>query len=207
MDFIKFISGLNILLQAIVVLMFVVIFAGVFFYLNVQYKKMNQRKDDFHVTLLKALDVGSVNSIDDIFNLYKGINGYDLPNDRYRSSINNLLRSFIVKLHQVPGDFKPDAIKKWKEIITEYIKKNDELSPFSNLPDAERNIMNDLLIFLEDDKKDNAKTKLKELAGYVQSKNERIIDLEKKYKSSSITAYVGIILTVLIGIISFVMSL
>lgn len=203
-----FFQGFNIFLQIILILLLGGYIAGIFFLLNLGYKRKIKKREEFHRTLYVALKRNSIDSIDDIFNLYKGINNLNLPNDRYRSELNKLLLSFIVKLY---GFFEEDNIKdeviiKWKNNLAGYIKKNEEVSPFSNLPDAERNIMNDILTFLEVDNKTGVKTKTKELAGYIQSKSERIMDLERKNKVSTITAVIGLVLTVIFGILSLVLK-
>jgi hypothetical protein len=203
-EFIDFFKGLNLFLQFIVVLMLGFYIAFVIFLMNLTYKKNIKRKEEFYKTLFSALNRNSIDSIDDIFNIYKGINDLNLPNDRYRSDLNKLLRSFIVKMHNSVDEkaFDTEMFNKWKVQMTDYIKKNEEVSPFSNLPDAERNIMNDIISYLDVNNHEAVKTKSRELAGYIQSKSERIVDLEKKNRFATIISAVGIILTIIFGILS-----
>jgi hypothetical protein len=203
-EFIDFFKGLNLFLQFIVVLMLGFYIAFVIFLMNLTYKKNIKRKEEFYKTLFSALNRNSIDSIDDIFNIYKGINDLNLPNDRYRSDLNKLLRSFIVKMHNSVDEkaFDTEMFNKWKVQMTDYIKKNEEVSPFSNLPDAERNIMNDIISYLDVNNPEAVKTKSRELAGYIQSKSERIVDLEKKNRFATIISAVGIILTIIFGILS-----
>jgi hypothetical protein len=207
MELLEFLQGLNIFFQLLIALAFGLYLVGFYFLLSTKYKRIQKRKEDFYNKLNEGLKIGTITSMEDIFNIYKGINDYNLPNDRYRNNINTLLRAFIVKLHDNSDQkHKDEDLLKWKNTISDYIKQNEEASPFADLPDAERNIMNDILMYLENDNKVGIKSKTKELAAYIQSKSERITDLEKKYKSSNITAVVGIILTIIFGIASIVIS-
>lgn len=203
MELFEFFKGVNFFMQIMIVLIFGLYLVVLYIFLNYKFKRMIKRKEDFHDKLTKALQMGTIESIDDIFNLYKGINDYNSPNDRYRNSVNTLLRSYIVGILDLPNEqVNQEEVKTWKETISNYIKINEEESPFSNLPDAERNIVNDILMYLNTGNNTGVKTKIKEISVHIQSKSEKIIDLEKKYKTSGITAVIGLILTVLFGIAS-----
>ncbi|SCM88437.1 hypothetical protein [Bacillus mycoides] len=174
---------------------------------NIRTKKqtIKKEKDNFYEILINGLEMQTINTIEDIYNIYKGINDFDLENENYRYNLNKLLRKFLVKLYsEEMKDIKPEQIKEWKIKIDGFIKKNEELSPFSELPPAERGMMNDIISFLDKSDNESIRRKLIELAGVIQVRKEELDKIENLNKWSIPLAIVGLLLTIIFGIASLI---
>ncbi|MFJ7681148.1 hypothetical protein [Peribacillus butanolivorans] len=168
-------------------------------------KRKIKRTNDFFNVINIAFDTGTLNTIEDIYNLYKGLNNYDLESDIYRPNINKLLRQYLYRLQSKKfNDTDEIKIKERKEKIDELIKKNEKLSPFSELPQAEKNIMNDLFSYAEKNDVDSLKRKMFELSNAIQIRKEEFDKVEKQNKWSIPLAVVGLILTIVFGILSLI---
>ncbi len=68
--------------------------------------------------------------------------------------LSTLLRRFLVELHSKKYEsLKIEQIHEWKEKIDDFIRHNEQLSPFSELPEAEKGMINDILSFAENKRK------------------------------------------------------
>ncbi|HDR7866524.1 TPA: hypothetical protein QCY24_000132 [Bacillus wiedmannii] len=171
--------------------------------------KENQIKDKeidkFFTVLVQGLKLGTINNLNDIYNIYKGINDLELINENYRHSLNKSLRKFLVKLQAGQfEDVKEEQIRDWKSKMDEFIKRNEELSPFSELPQAERNIMNDMLAYLDKNDNESIQRKIMELSNSIQIRQEQLDKIEKQNKWSIPLAIIGLILTIFFGIASLI---
>ncbi|PDY05747.1 hypothetical protein COM66_10915 [Bacillus cereus] len=175
-------------------------------YRNIQETKIKDKEvDKFSDVLLKGLRLGTINNLDDVYNIYKGINDLELVNENYRYSLNKSLRKFLVKIQTEEfEEIKEEQIKEWKNKVDEFIKKNEELSPFSELPQAERNIMNDILAYLEKNDNDSIRRKIMELSNSIQIRKEQIDKIDKQNKWSVPLAVIGLVLTIFFGIASLI---
>lgn len=172
---------------------------------NREIKRKEKEVDKFSYVLLQGLRLGTINNLDDVYNIYKGINDYELVNENYRYSLNKSLRKFLVKIQMKElGEMKEEQIKDWKNKVDEFIKKNEELSPFSELPQAERNIMNDILAYLDKNDTDSIRRKIMELSNSIQIRKEQIDKIDKLNKWSVPLAVIGLVLTILFGIASLI---
>lgn len=167
-------------------------------------EKKKEEKRSFHKTLVAGLKSGAVSSIDDIINVYKGVTGIHVDDVSYRYGLSRQLRKFLVDL--VSGDLDPDlddqAIVQWKEKITEFIKTNEEISPYADLPSAERSVLSDVAAFLEKNDKDSAKRKLAELGGMIQARHDDIQKIQNVNKYSVPLSVIGMILTITFGLLA-----
>ncbi|MCU5695514.1 hypothetical protein OCB06_19145 [Bacillus cereus] len=172
---------------------------------NREAKIKSKEVDKFSNVLLQGLKLGTINNLDDVYNIYKGINDYELVNENYRYSLNKSLRKFLVKIQTEEfEDIEEEDIKKWKSKVDEFIKKNEELSPFSELPQAERNIMNDILAYLDKNDNESIRRKIMELSNSIQIRKEQIDKIDKQNKWSVPLAVIGLVLTIFFGIASLI---
>ncbi|MDA1795692.1 hypothetical protein [Bacillus cereus group sp. BY8-1LC] len=172
---------------------------------NREAKIKSKEVDKFSNVLLQGLKLGTINNLDDVYNIYKGINDYELVNENYRYSLNKSLRKFLVKIQTEEfEDIEEEDIKRWKSKVDEFIKKNEELSPFSELPQAERNIMNDILAYLDKNDNESIRRKIMELSNSIQIRKEQIDKIDKQNKWSVPLAVIGLVLTIFFGIASLI---
>ncbi|MCI3918978.1 hypothetical protein MO973_01885 [Paenibacillus sp. TRM 82003] len=158
----------------------------------------------FEEALLKALKLDSIRDIIDINNLYIGV-GITNEMSKQEYALTSLLRAFLVKL--LSGKFEASAQEtlEWKNKITEIILKYEEISPNEELPQPEKSILNDLSSYLDLNDHVSAKRKLAELNGIIKTRKDHLNKLEKSNKISNIVAVIGIILTIVFGILSIVL--
>jgi len=171
-------------------------------------KKVIKKKEKFFESLFQGLKSNIINSISDIENIYQGITNLSSESSNYDYSMLQWLKEFLVKvmLKDFDEDLSNDTYNELKDKTTIFIKEYEESSPFSNLPEREKNLFNDLLLYLNSDKINNehVKTKLKELNSIFQTKVNTLDKLERINKWSVPLSIIGLILTILFGIVSII---
>lgn len=160
----------------------------------------------FEMTLLNSLKIDSIIHIKDIQNLYLGL-GITNELNRQEYSITTLLRGFLVNLLSGKFEATEHQVVDWKNKITEIINKIEELLPNEELPQPEKSILNDIDSYLELNDLMSIKRKLGELSGIIKTRKDHLIKLEKSNKISNIVAVVGIILTIIFGVLSIILPL
>lgn len=191
--------------MAILITVFTVAYSySVTYLLRRRREKRKEEKRNFHRTLLAGLKSRAVSDIEDIINLYKGVTGIHADDASYRYDLSRQLREFLVDL--VSGDLDngldDQAVVEWKNKITDFIKTNEETSPYSDLPPAERNVLNDMSIFLQKDDKESARQKLSELGGMIQARYDDILKLKRVNKYAVPLAAIGMVLTITFGLLA-----
>ncbi|QFQ28488.1 hypothetical protein [Bacillus thuringiensis] len=157
----------------------------------------------FYNSLIKGFTLNTIHTIEDVNNIYRGININKLENKKYMYDLSTLLRKFLVELHSKKYEgLKIEQIHEWKEKIDNFIRHNEQLSPFSELPEAEKGMINDILSFAENKENEEIKRKIKELSRLIQVRKEEIDKIERSNKWSMPMGIVGIILTIIFGIAS-----
>lgn len=186
----------------------------------------SDREPEFSKTLLEAIELDTVRDLEDVIQIYKGVFNLDSENLSHKRELSNLLRKFLLKM--IKNDFHDrvryslnsnyeDEKKKslninvveWKSNILDFIRKNDELAPYSNLPENERTILIDLNAFAEKGDHDAILRKVNELANMLKGKNVHLKEndkyvekLEKMNRWSVPMAAIGLVLTIFFGVIS-----
>ncbi len=180
----------------------IILYAFVIFYIsayiifvrNFIIRKSNSReskKHKFFTTLERGLENGWIETPNDILNIYKGIY-FDL--DEY--NLSTLLREFLVELLSKNKFSNKNNGYTWKQKLTEFIQKFEAIAPYAGLPPTERNLLNDILTFIEKNDIESAKKKLIELAGMIQARHEDLNRISTMNKWALILSGVGLILTI-----------
>lgn len=171
-------------------------------------KKVINKKEKFFESLFQGLKSNIINSISDIENIYQGITDLSSESSNYDYNMLQWLKEFLVKLmlKDFDEDLSNDTYNELKDKTTIFIKEYEESSPFSNLPEREKNLFNDLLLYLNSDKINNehVKTKLKELNSIFQTKVNTLDKLERINKWSVPLSITGLILTIVFGLLSII---
>jgi len=168
--------------------------------------EMKQEKQEFFNALKEGLKSGSITTIDDVVDIYKGLSGLGAEDLDYRYGLSRELREFLVelvskKLDKFLGD---ELIRSWKEKISDFIKRNEEVSPYSDLPAAERNILSDISTFLEKNDIESVKRKTLELAGMIQARYDDLNKVRNLNKWMTPITIIGIILNIIFGILALI---
>lgn len=193
------------------------LYIGSFFLLIRLKKEKEARRGNrkaFYRVLKSGLKANTINSLSDVVNLYRGVSGESLEDLSYHRDLGILLREFLVDLvsrkfvngkddSDLKIDFDDDKlISDWKSRIDTYINKIDGISPYADLPDAERNLLNDISSSIDVDQAKRINSKLLELAGLIKSKNNDLIYSKKVNRWTVPLTVIGVVLTLFFGVIA-----
>lgn len=149
----------------------------------------------------KGMLNGTIESIEDLINVYKGINELGADDITYRAGLSKFLRAYLAKIVS-SDELTTDQIKELKEKVNAFLKKIDEESPYVDLPAAERNLIIDIQKFITVGDKNSAYTKLEDLAGLIEVRQDGLVRLQNSNKWSIPLAVIGLVLTVVFGVVS-----
>jgi len=177
-----------------------------YFIIRRKRKRRIERKQKFFKALIEGLKTGSITTIDDVVNIYKGVAGLSSEDLDYRYGLSKQLREFLVEIvsKRVDNSLDNEQIVYWKQKISEFIKKNEEISPYADLPTAERNILSDISVFIEKNDPESIKRKMLELAGMIQARNDDLIRVRNINKWAVPLSIIGLVLTIIFGILTLV---
>lgn len=161
-------------------------------------------KQGFFNALKEGFKSGAITRIDDVVDLYKGISGLGAEDLDYRYGLSRRLREFLVELvsKKLDEPLDDEIIRGWKEKISDFIKRIEEVSPYSDLPAAERNILSDISTFLEKNDIESVKRKTLELAGMIQARHDDLNKVRNINKWITPLSIIGVILTIIFGILA-----
>lgn len=177
------------------------------FYYSVVIKtqeKRAKRKQEFFNALKEGFKTSSLTTIDDIVDIYKGVSGSGTDDFDYRYGLSRQLREFLVELisKKMDESLGDETIRDWKVKLSEFIKKNEEMSPYADLPPTERNILNDMTTFIDKNDMESLKRKTSELSGIIQAKHDDLNKVRNLNKWTVPLSIIGLVLTVIFGILA-----
>lgn len=164
-------------------------------------ERRKKREFEQQEAISKGLLNGAIESIDDLINVYKGINGLSADDISYRAGLGKFLREYLAKLVS-SDDLSQDQIKELKGKVNSFLKKIDEESPFADLPAAERNLIIDVQRFVGVGDNASAFRKLEDLAGLIEVRQDGFEKLQNSNKWSIPLAVIGLVLTIVFGVAS-----
>mgnify|MGYP007084773311 FL=1 len=142
----------------------------------------------------EGLRTSSIETLDDVVNIYKGVAGLGSEELDYRYGLSGQLREFLVAVVSKKGNDSLDdkAIIDWKKKISEFIKKNEEISPYEDLPASERSILNDISAYLEKDDRESVGRKMVELSGMIKARNYDLMRIRNVNKFAIPLSVIGV---------------
>lgn len=147
----------------------------------------------FHSELLQTFD--------DVANVYKGIFGLSGDDQTYKAQLSKELRKYLA--HVVSNATLAKELRVTvKEKVANLIETIEEESPYAELPIAERNLFSDITKFVDLGDNQSALEKLKDLAGLVEVRQELLTKMEVSNKWAIPLAAIGLILTIIFGLVS-----
>jgi|APSaa5957512535_1039671.scaffolds.fasta_scaffold16147_4 hypothetical protein len=169
--------------------------------------RQNEKSKEFFKVLMSGLKSETISTLDDVINLHIGIIKNITEKTYNKSLLSKTLREFLVLLtsknkEYLDNNTNNEKILEWKEKITEFIKKNDEESPYSDLPPIEKSIFEDLLAFSENKDSRSITRKISELSNMIKIRNDELKKSQSRNNTSITLATLGAILTVIFGIIA-----
>ena len=194
--------AIQILLGVIVAVYFALVSAGT----RLLVERKHKRKKEFFKALGEGLRIGSIKTIDDVVNIYKGVAGLSSEDLSYRYSLSRQLREFLAGVtskdkNVIDKALEDEVIRDWTQKLSEFIKKNEALSPYADLPTAERNVLNDISVYIDKSDLESIKRKSLELAGMIQARNDDLNRIRAINKWTIPLSIFGLIFTVFFGIV------
>lgn len=176
------------------------VFAAQYF-LRISRERRNKRQEALHNAISRGLLNGALETVEDFVNVYKGVHGLSADDITYRAGLGRNLREYLVRL---VSDDKMEAkdVRLLKEKINVILKQIEAEAPFADLPAAERNLIIDVQKFVGSGDVHSANQKLQDLAGLVEVRQDALERLQASNKWSIPLAIIGLVLTVIFGIVS-----
>jgi len=164
-------------------------------------EQRKKREAQLYEAISQGMHSGALESIEDFVNVYKGIHELGSDDISHRAGLAKVLREFIVKV-VANTSLEASETRRLKGFATAVLKRIEAESPFAELPAAERNLLLDIDRFIKANDNASAITKLQDLAGLVEVRQDSLSRLQSANKWSVPLAAIGLVLTVVFGIIS-----
>ncbi|WP_278352424.1 hypothetical protein [Chryseobacterium gleum] len=178
-------------------------YTATFFLKKVQQRKV-EKKNIFIETFLKGLLDKTIENKEDLLNVYSGITNLSPEDLNNRQILNKWLREILAKLvnKEVGKNFDSLKTRELKIKITNFININETSAPFSDLPDTESNILNDIFTYNKGGDNESVNRKINELSSVIITRYEQQKKIEAMNRWSIPLAIIGLILTIIFGILS-----
>lgn len=168
-------------------------------------KKSIGVKLKFFNIILNGLKKETINSFEDIKNIYEGLGGSTFDDSIHRSDhLSRWLKELLVELISREKDetLEDEILKDYYQKISEFIHKIEEESPYSELSEIERSILTDISTYLENSDKENVERKLFELAGMIRTRSDDLNKIRNTNKWAMGLALAGMIFTIIFGLLT-----
>ncbi|MBB1410207.1 MULTISPECIES: hypothetical protein [unclassified Pseudoalteromonas] len=166
-------------------------------------ERRKDRKSRLWETLSAGFSNGTLNTVDDVVNIYKGIHELGGEDVSYRAGLAKYLREYLVNVIS-SKDREADEISAIKDKVTGIIDAIETESPYSDVPAAERNLIVDVQKFIAHNDQESAREKLSDLAGLIEVRQDSLDRVQASNKWSVPLAVIGLVLTVVFGVISLI---
>lgn len=196
---------LNLLGNDLLLPIFTVIFTVVYFSIAILFlSRIKQRKNERDSQLLKSISNGlnnnQVEDVHDLVNVYRGITNTTDDDVSYKAAVGRALRRILVSLANNSDASEPNRNLKYK--IKKLLAQIEAETPFADVPVAERNLILDACRFIDFNELVSAKQKIKDLANLIEVRQDGFEKLQASNKWSVPLAIVGLVLTVVFGLMS-----
>jgi hypothetical protein len=189
------------LLPAFAVMFTVVYFSLALFYLTRVRRRRAEREFRLLRSISTGLSNGQVDSVDDLVNVYRGITNTTTDDDvSYKAAVSRVLRRILVSLASDPEPTDQKHRLKFK--IKALLAQIEAETPFADLPAAERNLVIDARRFIEGNELQAAKQKVEDLANLIEARQDAYEKLQSANKWAVPLAVIGMVLTVVFGVMS-----
>lgn len=165
--------------------------------------KQRRRLKEFklHNAISTGLSNETLVTVEDFVNVYKGVHGLGADDISYRAGLAKVLREYIVQVVS-DDEVDPQQAKQLKSSASAVLARIEAESPFADLPPAERNLLIDVGGFVKANDQQSALRKLEDLAGLIEVRQDSLERVQSSNKWSIPLATVGLVLTIVFGLIS-----
>ena len=170
-----------------------------------------RQEKKFKTRFFRSLTVGfqleSIKTLDDIVNIYEATASLSDEDMNYRYGLSRYMREYLIALLSkdekiIPQTTNESEIQEWKKILDKIISENDIQAPFADLPPLERNILNDITIFLAKNDQYHVNEKLKELSRLIKARDGELNRMYRRNDGSFQIALVSIIISLIFGAVA-----
>jgi len=192
--------GRGVFVQALTA-MFSVVYITFFAYFIIRTRKRRETREQHLLTAVTTgLVNGQVEGVDDLVNLYRGVTNSNDDDVSYKAAVTRILRRLLVSLASDPQTGHSQHALKVK--IKGLLQRIEAETPFAGLPTAERNLILDARRFIEGEELVAASQKVDDLANLIEARQDAYEKLQTANKWSVPLAVIGLVLTVVFGIMS-----
>ena len=174
---------------------------GVLYFARLQKRRL-ERLTRFRGALKNGFENPTIEKLEDLINVYKGIYALAGEDDSYKSDLARQLRRQIAALAVGGTEIQDSAVGALKRTLTDYLHQIEAENPYAGLPSAERTVLQDIKEMIRVRAFDGAFRKLDDLAGLVQVRQDSLDKLTSLNRWSTPLAVIGLILTVVFGLMS-----
>lgn len=156
----------------------------------------------FHTHLIEALKIDAISELKDIYNIYDALS---ISSESHLSYMNQdkialYLKSFLLKLYSKKFEgLSDDQVLKFKESLSAYISRLEDIMPYSDLPNAEKGLLNDIFNYSDGASKELVKQKISDLSSIILTKEDLLKQAKKDTERSTKLALIGLALTIVFG--------
>lgn len=166
-------------------------------------ERRKARQEEQRHKITKGLLNGSIESFEDLVNVYKGVNGLGSDDKSYCFGLSKFLREYISNIVAL-DDLDYEHARILKNKATDFLHHIDKESPFVDLPPAERNLLIDIQRFIDVNDSQSALRKLESLAGLIEARQDGFDKLQASNRWSIPLAMIGLVFTIIFGITSLI---
>ncbi len=168
-------------------------------------RKEKKFKVRFFRSLTEGFQLESIRTLDDIINIYEATASLSDEDMNYRYGLSRYMREYLIALLSkdekiIPKTTSEGEIQEWKKILDRIISENDVQTPFADLPPLERNILNDITIFMKNNDQFHVSEKLKELSRLIKSRDGELNRIYKKNDGSIQIAIFSVVISLIFGL-------
>jgi enoyl reductase-like protein len=165
-------------------------------------RKMDEMKRNrrlFNETVKKGIKEGLINNLSDLKNVHNGIYQREIS-EKSTIGMSRLLKSIYVEnLNDDSADKKEVHLK-----LSNLINENERISPFSDLPELEKNTLTDISQMAREKNVPYIEDKLKELSKIILSRFQELEQSKRMSKYSLIFGVISTIITIIFGFFSII---
>ena len=164
--------------------------------------KREKHMAEFIETVDAAIENGTISALDDVTSLYRAVTGKSDESSASKRYIIQWLEKSILQQHKIKStdDEQRTEIKSKIELLKKWLREILEQEPFSDLPDAERNLMTDVLVFGKKSDQLSFISKLHDLSHVIKTRYQENNKLRETTKWSVPLSIAGLIASIGFGL-------
>lgn len=172
-------------------------------------RRGQKEKEKFFEAITSAIDTGALGSYQDLTYIFEGSTKGSISSAPQRANLSQYLREYLVDMITRAGANQAGIdLTERKTLISSLIEQNEEATPYANLPELERNIILDMMSFLDAGKPAEAMGKIRQVSTAIEAREDLLTRIRARNRRSYIMtalslAFAAISLAVSVSVIFF----